>query len=147
MELNSFAVDKKTEIEGIWKNISKDTRIKVARANNPRYREEFRKKTRPYDEAIRARILDEDTSREIMIEVMALTILISWEGFTDKGKEVKPTLENKIKALTDYPSFRDLVAQIAEDQAHSREKTIQSTEGNSSGVSDGTSKTEKTPNS
>lgn len=144
MDINKFALDAKNEVEGVWKELGDGGRIKVAASNNPSFREMFRKKTEPYTDAIRRGLLDEATSEQIMLEVMAETILIDWSGITDGGKELPATKENKVALLKKFRPFRDLVASIADQMENFRVKDEAKAVGNSSKGSAGTSNTATT---
>lgn len=144
MEFGKFELDEVAEVEGIWKELGGGARIKVARSMNPKFREVFRKKSEPYIEAINARVLDEETSQRLLIETMAETILLTWEGFTEDGKEVEPTVQEKTRILTKYKAFRELVSSISDDREKFKVESVKKTLGNSQPESVGTSTTPKT---
>ena len=41
MNIDVFATDEKLELEGIWKELGAGAAIKVARADNPKYKEKL----------------------------------------------------------------------------------------------------------
>lgn len=110
-----FATDETLEENGTWFDIGGGARILVARSGNRKYGKLLTK------EVERARkVLDlndevaDKKSEEIMIAVIAETILLGWEGVTFKGKELEYNVENA-KQLLAIKDFRKLVAQYADD--------------------------------
>ena len=84
----AFATDDKLEQEGRWFPLGEGASCKIARTGNTRYKEMLRAKMGVYEASLQARLLDDDTGDAVLIEVMAKTILLGWEGWTDEGKEV-----------------------------------------------------------
>ena len=68
---------------------------------------------------------NEDLYREIMIKIIAESILISWSGvIDDKGKAIESTVENKIESLTKYKKLYHRVMDIATDESKFRDKRV-----------------------
>jgi len=111
---STFATDEALEVEGKWFNLSKTTRVKVARAGNAKYVKLLRKKL---DEN---RIdLDSqgeeanDLAEKIMVEVMADTILLDWEDIQFRGKPMEYSRLNA-RLLLQIKDFRKKVAGFSE---------------------------------
>lgn len=102
----SFATDEKKEVEGHWFPLSKDAKVLVARAGNANYLKALRKK-------LEESKLDLDSQDEaanevaegVIIEVMARTILVGWEGLSFKGKTMPYSAINA-KTLLQVKDFR-----------------------------------------
>lgn len=103
----AFATDETLENEGRWFPLSKDARVKLARAGNPKYLKLLR------------RLLDEnridlesagdeanDLATKVMVEVTARTILLDWEGLKFKGVDLPYSVENATMLLRDLKEFR-----------------------------------------
>lgn len=110
-----FATDEALEENGTWFDIGGDARILVARSGNRKYGKLLTK------EVERARkVLDlndevaDKRSEEIMVGVIAETILLGWEGVKFKGKDIEYSVENA-KQLLAIKDFRKLVAQYSDD--------------------------------
>jgi hypothetical protein len=113
-DLNEYRTDKQKELSGSWQELKGGARVLVARWGNLAFREMMRKKTRRYIKQIEHRALSEEISEGILVEVMANTILLGWEGIYDKGQPLPYTVANAVRVLTELKDFRDLVASLAE---------------------------------
>jgi len=116
MNISDFATDELLEVKGVWRNIGDGASLKVARANNTAYINMLREEMAPYRSAT---CTDEEAS-EILIRVMAKTVLLDWKGLDDKDEKgkrfpIKYSFENAIRLLTKYKEFRNLVRNIAQD--------------------------------
>lgn len=82
----------------------------VARAGNSNFKRVFREKMKPYNDDLDRNEVPEETSKKIMIECAAETILVDWDTFTGMdGKEYKYSVENAIALLTDDDDCYDAV--------------------------------------
>lgn len=131
MDLSTFDLDDKLSVEGQWVPIGKSAKLKIARLNNEKYREFIKQKTKPYRSAMRAGTVDDELMTEIMVQAMARTILLGWDGLTDKGEAVPYTIETAERLLRDKEPFRELVASLANDQQLFQEAEIADGEKNS----------------
>lgn len=104
-----FATDRTLELDGVWVQIDKDARVKIARRDNPRYREVLRRESAPYRQAARAGMLSDETAEQILIKVLAETVVLDWEGFTENGKPLPYSKENAVRLLTELKDFLDFV--------------------------------------
>ena len=93
----------------------------IAEAGN----ENHEKAQRKYSEDLELARHDDDLYREIMIKIIAESILISWSGvIDDKSKIIEPTIENKIESLTKYKKLYHRVMEIATDESKFRDKKV-----------------------
>lgn len=111
-----FATDEKKETGGIWKRVSPVTELLIARTGNDRY---ARLLSAKYEEHQRALDLkseaSEQLSKQIMIEVMAETILLGWRGeMKAKGEALTYSVANATRLLG-VKDFRALVNRLASD--------------------------------
>jgi len=112
-DLEKLATDPRKEEDGVWKPITGDAQVKVARANNPKYRAALMK----YQKKFCGLVID-PTSEEFekaVIYAMAEAILVDWENLAIKGELIPYSVENAIKILTEYPDFKELVSSYAMD--------------------------------
>lgn len=104
--------------------------LKIARANNMKFKRIFRELTKPYKELIDKDRLDEDTSRTIYLECLAEAVLIGWRNFYVGEEEVPYSTENAIELLRNDPDCLEFVTNFSqdienyliEDEAELREK-------------------------
>lgn len=131
-----FAVDKRTEQEGIFVNYG-DFRLRIARAggSNQRFRRLLQAKLKPYRHQLDNETMDDAVSELLFRECYAEAVVQGWETKVvaeDGTEKWEPwletpdnprlpfTVENCVKVLTDLPDmFRDLQA-VAGKAAHFR---------------------------
>lgn len=110
-----YATDETLEENGTWFPVGGGARVLVARSGNRKYGKMLTKEVERNKKALD---LNDDAadklSEEIMIAVIADTILLGWEDVTFKGKalEYNPANARKLLAIKD---FRKAVAQFADD--------------------------------
>ena len=110
----AFATDASLETQGTWFNLSKDTKLKVARAGNTEYVNLLRKKLE--DSRIDLDSKDDESNaraEKMMIEVMAETILLGWDGVKYQGADLEYNKANAIKLLQ-HKDFRRKVTGFSE---------------------------------
>jgi hypothetical protein len=130
MDINKFKTDKKKEEEGVWIEIGEEARIRVARLNNEKYKNHFRRTTKPYRRQIRNGNLSEDVAERLLIDAMANTILLGWENLTEDGKAIKYSIDNAKRILSESSDFRDLVADAAGEIEAYRIESLEESKGN-----------------
>lgn len=115
MKIEDFKTDEKKEQEGVWVDLDENSRVLIARIGNDHYNEILRKKAKPYRAAIRSNSLKDTILKKLMIEVIAESVLLNWEGITEKGEVIPYSRENAIRLLTTYKEFLNLITNIAEE--------------------------------
>ena len=116
---SSFATDETLETEGKWFPLSKTASIRVARSGNPKYKALIRKKLQEAQLDLATGEEGEQLAENVMVEVMAETILLDWKGLTYQGKEAAYSIEmaktflrikdfmKKVQGLSDnFESFK-----------------------------------------
>lgn len=111
----AFKTDETKELEGVWIALDGKSRIKVARINNPRYREALRKQAGRFKGPLQAQTLSDEAKDGMFNDLLAETILLDWEGMTSQGQPFPYSRENAKSVLTDMKDFRDLVMSFAGD--------------------------------
>lgn len=125
MDLDAYSIDDTLSVEGKWVKIGKGAELRIARLNNEPYREFIKKKLKPYKSAMRAGAVDDDLMTEVLIQAMARHILLDWKGLTEKGEELKYSIAECERVLTEKEPFRELVAALANDADMFREAEIE----------------------
>ena len=129
-----FATDKALEDGGAWVDLGEGASIKVARVGNKNYNQLFQRRVKQSRINLNINPLPEDVSQKfeaIIVEAMAETILLGWNGMQEDGVEIPYSKENAIKLLTDYKDFRDIVVEHAKNMDTFRSQEIADTEKNS----------------
>jgi len=110
--------DPKKESEGVWTTYE-GTKVLIARTHNTRFLRAMRRKAEDSVEGSLTALSDE-RSDEVMIEVMAETILLDWEPFVYDGQEVKYSKENALSLLKYDIDFRDYVSDFSRNPGNYR---------------------------
>ena len=104
-----------TETEGtpfVYRGI----KLIVARSGNTGFKKTFREKTKKYKDDIDNDRMSEETSKEVMFECVAASILVGWEDFTDiDGNEFDYSVDNAIELLTDDNDCYDAVIKFSQN--------------------------------
>lgn len=110
-----FETDADIEQKGVILDYGDGVRIRIRRAggSNKEYLKAMEKVARSYRFQIQHRSLSRDENLHILAEVYASTIVIGWEGVTDRdGKALPFSKENCMKLFKDLPDlFADVQAQ------------------------------------
>lgn len=92
-----------------------DATFIIARAGgaNQKFQRCIEKKMRPYRASINSGTMHEDTSRKLLAEAYAQTIVLAWDGVTDKdGEALEFTKENVVKIFNDLPDlFTEIITE------------------------------------
>lgn len=134
----AFAVNETKALGGAWFPYQGDVEFLVAKTSNKNWRKQAQAQM-----AKNKRILDtkdadgvateaaDDRMTEIMIDVMAKTILLDWKGELHLNGEKLPYSHENAKKLLQFEGFRDMIAGFAADeekfkaiQAEAEEKNL-----------------------
>jgi len=125
-----YSTDEKKETDGVWETIGDGCKVRVARANNSNYNKWFTRLTKPFKQQLRRDTMPEKKSEEILIKLMAKTILLDWEGMHEDGVELEYTEENAIHLLTEYKDFRQQIDDLSKSIELFREEEDEEAEKN-----------------
>ena len=136
-----YQTDPTAEAEGVWvRDLAPGFHVKIARLNNPKHKAVSLRLARPFRAQIDRDTLSEEKADELVVQALAETIVMDWEGGTDEaGAALEPTLANKVKLLTDLPDLRADIVQAAKTQDLYRAESIEAAVKNSKGSSAGSS--------
>ncbi|KKK47206.1 hypothetical protein LCGC14_3157560, partial [marine sediment metagenome] len=84
-----FGTDEKSELEGVWEEVSEGARVLVARVGNDRFTERYKRLGKGLQRQIDRNTLPKDKSQAIFITILAETILLDWEGLAVKGVPIE----------------------------------------------------------
>lgn len=109
----TYATDAKLENEGVWVNLSKTARVRVARSGNEAYQAALRDGLAAHQLEIDAGgSAADEVAERVIIDVMARTILVGWEGLTFKGAAAPYSVE-MARTMLGVKDFRKKVNEIA----------------------------------
>lgn len=125
MDLNRFKTDANAENNGVWINLGEGARIKVARAGNRKNSDLFTRLTADPDYKRKEKMgtLTDEEYEPILLQCLAETILLDWEGFTEDGKPVPYNRENAMRLLA-FRDFRRAVQDASAEAANFRAQTV-----------------------
>lgn len=111
----TYATDAKKEIEGVWKDLPGDAKVLVARAGNRAYAKALEVEVKQHKHELDKKDANADkVAEEMLISVMASTVLLGWSGISFKGKKLPYSVDNA-KTLLQVKDFRQLIANLADD--------------------------------
>jgi hypothetical protein len=117
MDITKFDIDESKEQGGVWVDISSDSRLLVAALNNQKQLDYLDRITKPYKRAIKNKTIDKELSDKLYCKSLAKHVLLDWEGMREHGKEVPYSKEKALEWLLEYPKFRQMVLEIAQDES------------------------------
>lgn len=135
----AFETDEKLENEGAWIDIGGGALVCVARVGNKKYNEHFEKAIKPHRRQFRTGTMRTELMDEILIDTLAHTILLGWEGVEYKGEPIEYSVANAIMVMTDLKDFRALIAEIAGEMETFKREEDEDAAKNSDRSSDGDS--------
>lgn len=113
-----FATDPDKEVNGAWVKQPGNCELLVARQGNRAYSRLIAKKYEEYREVLESDTPEAEVKDEqIIVEVMAETILLGWKNLVYKGQVLPYSKENARKVLS-HRDFRLHVGRLAGAQAN-----------------------------
>lgn len=111
----AFATDEKSENEGHWFQLSKTSKVLVARSGNPAYTSALRKAIEKNQIDLEGGGSDADFLAEgVMVDVMAHTVLLGWKGLSFKGKDVEYSVD-MAKTMLRVKDFRKKIVGFSDN--------------------------------
>lgn len=113
----NFATDSAKETEGVWEDYDETASFLIARQNNKAYDRMMAAKVKAHERLLKQTSdAAEKKSDEIIIDVMAKTILLDWKGtFEWDGQPVGPYSVEKAKQMLAVKDFRQWVSEVSRD--------------------------------
>jgi len=116
---SEFATDERKETEGITVDLGGGASLLVARRDNDNYLKLVQEEADAF--AIRSQGLSaeayEKADKDILIKILAGTILLGWKNLSYKGKQLEYNTENAVMILS-HKDFRKMVMEHASDIAN-----------------------------
>lgn len=121
-DVGSLATSEQLETEGVWRDLPKGAKLKVARWGNTQFSRLMRSKFKGVRDLIEGEDdLADQVSLEVLIEVMAVTILKDMSGIslgTEKFDKYTPAVGIRLLGIKD---FREKVKALSEQAEKYRE--------------------------
>lgn len=148
MDLNQYAFDEDLAENGRVVHLDKTSSLTICRWGNKKFLAMFSELMKPYGNARSQQFnrleMDGSEQSEIMLQVVAKTVLVDWEGMTDDGKKLKYSPENAIRMFRKYDSFLGDVVKVAQEDANFKSDVMEEELGNSATDSEANSGSEET---
>lgn len=126
---SEFATDETAEVEGTWVPYKKSEFL-VARLGNKQYADKLSSLYEKNRKKIEAGGEEADRlNTDLMIEVLATTILKGWKNVAYRGAQMNYSVENATKLLR-HAEFRKVITEIASDVENYRAKLEEEQEKN-----------------
>ncbi len=126
-----YKTNPELEEHGVWEDVGDGAQLLIARVNNPAYVRAYRRVPRGIRRQFEAGTLPDDRSDDIICNVMAETVLLDFKNLSIKGKAIKYSQDMAKQTLIDYPDFRELVWQIANETQRYHEDGVEEDAKNS----------------
>lgn len=121
-------VDDNLVLNGSWVTYM-GVRLKIARANNDKFRAIFKKLSKPHSREIEKGTLDDETAISIMCESMATAILVDWDVSTFPGS-IEYSKENAISLLRNDEDCRQFVTEFSQSVENYYTTALEEKKGN-----------------
>ena len=132
MKLSSFEQNSKLAEDGVWVDMGEGLGLLIARSGNPKYNKIVRSLSKPYKRLISAGTLPDEKYEEMSTIAMAKAILLDWKGLEDaEGVAIEYSEGAVLKILNDpdYRDFKQLVADLSEEQETFKNQEVEDTVG------------------
>ena len=112
MDIKDFFTDEEKEEQGVWVDCGDGLEIKVRRMFNSHFNRVLAAKRKPM-----GRRYDRSTElqEQVLVEVIAETVLIDWKGLENAGKPLKYDAKTALDLLKRSRDFRNIVSLAADD--------------------------------
>ena len=112
----AFGTNEQSVEEGVKFQLDDSSYLLIARMPNSRYRRELSLQVERNSRVLDLKTAEsEKLNSEIMVDVIAKTVLLGWEGITQDGKKLEYSTENAKAMLMKYDDFRKVVTDFASD--------------------------------
>ena len=120
----AFGYDEKKADAGVWIDIADGISIKIAKLGTVKYQEALMRYTRRHQAIIRLNRLDPKMMADITANTLADSILLDWKGVIIDDIPIDYNRDNAYKMLKEYPDFRTLVENNANDASNFQDDAI-----------------------
>ena len=113
----AFETDKNLENEGVWFEIQPGVRFKCARMGpmNKTYKRTLSQKMKPHQRQYQQGTLDETLGENLLKDVFIESVLLDWEGVTDrKGEPLEFNFNNAKWLFDELPEVYAAISSEAE---------------------------------
>ena len=131
MKFSSLKTSPEKESQGVWMAYGSDLKVRVARTNNAKFREEVQRLSRPHQISLKTGNLDPKVAEDIMKTAASRFILLDWQGLEEDDGSAIPYSSQKARELFDQSQdFFATIMELANNAALFKNDDL----GNSSGL-------------
>lgn len=131
---SSFETDKEVESsKGVTLDYGKAGKFTIHRAggSNQKFKNYAQAKMKPYTRQLQQNTLDDDVANELNADIFAKTVVVNWEGVTDRaGNPLPYSYENCRQLLLELPDLFTDIQRCAQDQSLFRKEIVDDVVGN-----------------
>ena len=137
MDLLDYATDPQLENEGVWVPMDEDTKLLIARFENPKMRKMRERLSAPLAKARGRAGLTPEDGKGVLNKCMAECLLLGWENLNMGGEIVPYSKEKCLALMVDdrLADFKELVLGMSQNLEHFRLESLEEDLGNLSGSS------------
>lgn len=114
MDLREYKTDPFLEEEGKDVVVDDTTTIKIARFNNPKFRQMQARLSEPYQKAVGRGNISDENAGKILSKCMAAHIIKGWSGLMLDGKEVPYSSDKALEIMLD-PTLKEFKEQVLQE--------------------------------
>lgn len=132
MSIYDIFESKPLDEEGKWFDLGPKERIRLRFMGSEAARRAHENLMRPYAQRQKLGLdLSDEESKKVNIEFLSKTLILDWEGFTDKdGKNIKYSPEAAATLCEALPRLTALILRIAMDETNFEKDLIEEEVGN-----------------
>jgi hypothetical protein len=125
MKIGLLRTNKAKEESGVWLDGGEGLKLLIARHNNYRYQDLYRKLLKQKLGTIRTKELSAEVTEEITARATATAILLGWQNLQDdSGVDIAYTPEKAFELLTSHREFLRIVLELSSDLNNYREDEV-----------------------
>lgn len=116
MDISREFANPDLEVNGVWVEYRDDSRVKVARLNNHRWRSAHDKLMEPYRTMQQRGTMPTELQDKVLCRAMAQAVLLDWENFTKNGQPLKYSEDAAFDLLWNHLTFRNEIVALAANE-------------------------------
>lgn len=132
-DLATLRTDKVKEVDGVWMDYVGESKMLIARFNNPAMEKWILRKTM----AATRRIADVESRLDLAREAVAKFVLLDWKLLFLDDEAIPYSKEKAYEVLTDYPDFHETIVAMSMEREAFRADNLDDAKGNSKASSSG----------
>jgi hypothetical protein len=116
MDIDNAFANPEAETDGVWIDYRDGSKVKLARLGNKKFRRVYEGLLKPHLRKQRDGTLDSDIENNLVCKAFAKSILLDWDGFTQKGKPLKYSEDVAYDLLVRSMDFRNDISELSQTE-------------------------------